>query len=83
MRADRFEVACFVLIAFAAVIRVFGGMLLSGTYPATVVGLRHLLVRRVCAIRDSLLAGVVAQHTRRQTRVGRAGRMSPFVVPTL
>jgi len=35
--ADRFEVVCFALIALAAVIRVFGGMLLSGAYLETVV----------------------------------------------
>jgi uncharacterized protein involved in response to NO len=35
--ADRFEVACFFLIALAAAIRVFGGMWLPGLYVATVV----------------------------------------------
>jgi uncharacterized protein involved in response to NO len=35
--ADRFEVACYVLVALAAAIRVFGGMLLPGAYVATVV----------------------------------------------
>lgn len=35
--ADRFEVTCYTLVALAAVIRVFGGMLLPGAYPATVV----------------------------------------------
>ena len=35
--ADRFEVACFILVALAAVIRVFGGMLLPGAYLETVV----------------------------------------------
>jgi uncharacterized protein involved in response to NO len=35
--ADRFEVACYVLVALAAVIRVFGGMLLPQAYLATVV----------------------------------------------
>jgi uncharacterized protein involved in response to NO len=37
LQADRFEVACYVLVALAAAIRVFGGMLLPGTYVATVV----------------------------------------------
>ena len=35
--ADRFEVACYVLVALAAVIRVFGGILLPGAYLATIV----------------------------------------------
>jgi uncharacterized protein involved in response to NO len=35
--ADRFEVACYVLVAVAAVIRVFGGIFLPGAYLATVV----------------------------------------------
>ena len=35
--ADRFEVACYVLVALAAAIRVFGGMLLPDAYLATVV----------------------------------------------
>lgn len=35
--ADRFEVACYVLVAFAAVVRVFAGMLLPDAYVATVV----------------------------------------------
>jgi uncharacterized protein involved in response to NO len=35
--ADRYEVACYVLVALAAAIRVFGGMLLPGAYLATVV----------------------------------------------
>jgi uncharacterized protein involved in response to NO len=35
--ADGFEVACYVLVALAAAIRVFGGMLLPGAYVATVV----------------------------------------------
>lgn len=35
--ADRFEVACYALVALAAAIRVFGGMLLPGAYMATVV----------------------------------------------
>ena len=35
--ADRFEVACYVLVALAAAIRVFGGMLLPGAYLSTVV----------------------------------------------
>jgi uncharacterized protein involved in response to NO len=34
---DRFEVACYVLVLLAAVVRVFGGMLLPGAYAATVV----------------------------------------------
>jgi uncharacterized protein involved in response to NO len=34
--ADRFEVACYVLVALAAVVRVFGGLLLPGAYGATV-----------------------------------------------
>ena len=37
LKADRFEVACYVLVALAAVIRVFGGMWLPGAYLATVV----------------------------------------------
>ena len=37
LAADRFEVACFVLVALAAAIRVFGGMWLPGVYVATVV----------------------------------------------
>lgn len=35
--ADRFEVTCYVLIALAAAIRVFGGMFLPGGYLVTVV----------------------------------------------
>jgi uncharacterized protein involved in response to NO len=35
--ADRFEVACYVLVALAAAIRVFGGMLLPDAYVATVI----------------------------------------------
>ena len=35
--ADRFEVVCYVLVALAAAIRVFGGMLLPGAYVATVI----------------------------------------------
>ena len=35
--ADRFEVACFILVALAAAIRVFGGIGMPGFYPATVV----------------------------------------------
>jgi len=35
--ADRFEVVCFVLVALAAAIRVFGGMFLPGIYLTTVV----------------------------------------------
>ena len=35
--ADRFEVTCYVLVALAAAIRVFGGMLLPGAYVATVI----------------------------------------------
>ena len=34
---DRYEVACYALVAFAALIRVFGGMWLPGVYIATVV----------------------------------------------
>ena len=37
LRADRFEVTCFALVTLAAVIRVFGGMLLPGAYVTTVV----------------------------------------------
>ena len=36
--ADRFEVVCYVLVALAAAIRVFGGMLWPDAYGATVVG---------------------------------------------
>ena len=35
--ADRFEIACYALVALAAAIRVFGGMWLPGAYVATVV----------------------------------------------
>ncbi len=34
---DRYEVACYVLVALAALIRVFGGLWLPGVYLATVV----------------------------------------------
>jgi uncharacterized protein involved in response to NO len=34
---DRFDVACYVLVALAAAIRVFGGMWLPGAYLATIV----------------------------------------------
>ena len=34
---DRFEIACYVLVALAAAVRVFGGMWLPGAYVATVV----------------------------------------------
>jgi uncharacterized protein involved in response to NO len=37
LSADAFETACFVLVALAAMIRVFGGMLLPGAYLTTVV----------------------------------------------
>ena len=37
LAADRAEVACYTLVALAALIRVFGGMLLPGEYAATVV----------------------------------------------
>jgi uncharacterized protein involved in response to NO len=37
LTADRVEVACYVLVLLAAVIRVFGGMLLPGAYLTTVV----------------------------------------------
>ena len=36
--ADGFEVACYVLIQMAALIRVFGGIFLPGVYLATVIG---------------------------------------------
>jgi uncharacterized protein involved in response to NO len=36
LRADHFEVTCFTLVALAAAIRVFGGMLLPGVYLMTV-----------------------------------------------
>ena len=35
--ADRFEVACYVLVSVAAATRVFGGMVLPGAYLATIV----------------------------------------------
>jgi uncharacterized protein involved in response to NO len=37
LTTDNFEVACFVLVMAAAVVRVFGGMLVPGAYLATVV----------------------------------------------
>jgi uncharacterized protein involved in response to NO len=37
LRADGFEVACYILVQLAAAIRVFGGMLLPEDYLATVV----------------------------------------------
>jgi len=37
LTAGRAEIACYVLVALAAVIRVFGGMLVPGEYAATVV----------------------------------------------
>ncbi|MBK7743793.1 MAG: NnrS family protein [Betaproteobacteria bacterium] len=37
LQADGFEQACYVLVALAAAIRVFGGMLLPGAYLETVV----------------------------------------------
>jgi uncharacterized protein involved in response to NO len=37
LTADGFELACFVLVQFAAAIRVFGGMLLPGAYTMTVI----------------------------------------------
>jgi uncharacterized protein involved in response to NO len=37
LTADGFEVTCYVLVQLAAVIRVFGGMLLPGIYLATVI----------------------------------------------
>ncbi len=36
LEVDGFEVACYVLVALAAVVRVFGGMLLPGAYLTTV-----------------------------------------------
>jgi uncharacterized protein involved in response to NO len=35
--ADRFEVACFILVQVAALVRVFGGMLIPGAYLASVI----------------------------------------------
>lgn len=35
--ADRYEVVCYLLVAFAAAIRVFGGIALPDAYPATLV----------------------------------------------
>ena len=35
--ADRFEVACYVLVQAAAIIRVFGGMILPAVYAGTVI----------------------------------------------
>jgi uncharacterized protein involved in response to NO len=37
LRADGYEVACYVLVALAAVIRVFGGLMVPGYYLWTVV----------------------------------------------
>jgi len=37
LTTDNFEVACFALVMVAAVVRVFGGLLLPGAYLATVV----------------------------------------------
>lgn len=37
LRADRFEVACFLLVFAAAIIRVLGGIIVSGAYTATVI----------------------------------------------
>ena len=37
LKTDRFEVACFLLVITAAIIRVFGGMILAGAYVATVI----------------------------------------------
>jgi uncharacterized protein involved in response to NO len=37
LRADRYEVACYVLVLVAALIRVVGGLALPGLYVATVV----------------------------------------------
>jgi len=37
LKADRYEVACFGLIAIAAFVRVFGGMALPSAYVATVM----------------------------------------------
>jgi uncharacterized protein involved in response to NO len=37
LRADRYEVACFLLIQVAAAVRVLGGLALPGLYVATVV----------------------------------------------
>ena len=64
--ADRFEVACYVLVVLAAAIRVFGGIVLP---TLTSYGRRigRLLVRRIRALRRALLAGLVATATRRQT----------------
>ncbi|WP_034921536.1 NnrS family protein, partial [Candidatus Accumulibacter vicinus] len=36
--ADGFELACFVLVQSAAVIRVFGGMIVPEAYLTTVIG---------------------------------------------
>lgn len=38
LHADRYEVACYVLIQSAAIVRVFGGIALPGAYAATVIG---------------------------------------------
>ena len=37
LATDRFEATCYVLVVLAAVIRVFGGMLLPGSYLTTVI----------------------------------------------
>jgi uncharacterized protein involved in response to NO len=37
LTADRFEIACFLLVQLAALLRVFGGMLLPQAYSATIV----------------------------------------------
>lgn len=38
LHADRYEVACYVLIQLAAIVRVLGGIALPGAYVATVIG---------------------------------------------
>ena len=37
LTVDRYEVACFVLVEIAALVRVFGGMLIPGAYLVSVV----------------------------------------------
>ena len=77
LSADRFEVACFTLIALAACDPRLRRHVAAGRLSCDGGRLRRVLVRRVRALCDSLLAGVVAGAPRREARIGRGARRSP------
>jgi uncharacterized protein involved in response to NO len=74
--AERAEVAYFVLVALAAAIRVFGGVLLPGAYAATVVKSGASCCARRCAV----VSFAIAASTPRDSR-GAAAAPRPRVPP--